>query len=251
MTNDIIVVGHPKSGNTWLSRLLADALDSRLVGLPPRAVPIGEEGLSRPGLYTVRQLHLVPIYDDDCTEAINGPYTFAVKKWTDERIVLIMRDPRDVAVSCMFYWEIQSLATTIEAMHTRGWPIAIPLTWADFNRAWIKLDVPVIRYEQLLNDTLTTLTLLLGHWQIDPVHDLAAVIERQSFATRRKQFEEMKHYSPYGTGIQLKNMRKGAAGDWVNHFHKNTAAMFHTYFFEAMKEFNYEQDPKWWTHLPE
>ena len=32
MKNKVIITGYPKSGNTWLTRLIAEALDSPVIG---------------------------------------------------------------------------------------------------------------------------------------------------------------------------------------------------------------------------
>lgn len=249
---EVIVVGYPKSGNTWTARLIADALDSPLVGLGNQAVPIGQEGLDRLGQHTVRQLHLLPRDDQYYDQAIPGPHTFAISCWRGEKIVLVIRDPRDVAVSCMAYWDIKTLTDTITAMAGCGWPIATPATWSEYNRLWSNLPVATVRYEHLLEDAHGVLFVLLNQLGIESVNDLAAVVERQSFAIRKSSFETMRgHWHPYGAGIQLKNMRKGQAGDWRNHFTRETARLFHDCFYEAMDEFGYEHNPDWWRELPE
>jgi hypothetical protein len=56
---DVFVTGIPRSGNTYLSRLIGDALDSP-VGGARGAVALATEGQDRPGQHRVMQLHLLP-----------------------------------------------------------------------------------------------------------------------------------------------------------------------------------------------
>ena len=102
--NEIIVTGYPKSGNTWLSRLLGDILNSPVTGRDDyEAVPISQEGLDRSGDYTIIQLHLVPDCSNHNNQFITNRFHICPDNHTDEKIVIPIRDPRDVAVSCMHY----------------------------------------------------------------------------------------------------------------------------------------------------
>ena len=46
--DDTFIVSYPRSGNTWLSRILGDLLDSPVTGIFD-ARPLAEEGLDRQG----------------------------------------------------------------------------------------------------------------------------------------------------------------------------------------------------------
>lgn len=250
--NEVIVVGYPRSGNTWLARLIADALDSPLVGLPSKgAIPIGQEGQNRPGKHLIRQLHLTPTDDDDSDLAIPNPYRFYVRNWTGEKIVLIMRDIRDVTVSTMHYWEIATLPETIRKMAIVEWPMGAADRWDRYNHTWLNCSVlaSVIKYEELSANPLLVLQGLLQTLDLAPAFDLSEVIERQSIETRRRGFTGLNRYHPYGPTIQLKNLRKGIVGDWRNCFTRETAEMVHNEYFETMQEFGYETNPDWWREL--
>ena len=253
-SREVIVVGWPRSGNTWLARLLADALDSPLVGIPERGIePIGQEGLDRDGDYLVRQLHLLPNFSDEHTKFIPDSFHAAITRWQGEKLALIIRDPRDVAVSCMFYWGIKTLSDTIWAMAEVEWPIAIGGNWATYYDEWFNCGLPFsfVKYEDLSAGTEAELRRVVSELDLKPANDAATVVQRQAIDVRRQQFVEKKgHHHPYGSGLQIKHLRKGIVGDWRNHFTRKDGEMLHGYFFEAMRRYGYETDEGWFNDLP-
>ena len=44
-------------------------------------------------------------------------------------------------------------------------------------------------------------------------------------------------------------IRKGVAGDWVNHFTKDTSKLFQELAGDALLALGYEKDPEWWKRL--
>ncbi len=88
----IHVVGYPKSGNTWLTRLVGDALNSPTGNRNLRHnLEIASEGNNRPGPYYILKSHSSKIF--------NGAPS--IKK--DSCILYIVRDFRDVLVSSFFH----------------------------------------------------------------------------------------------------------------------------------------------------
>ena len=61
MTETIYVTGYPRSGNSWTSQLLGDALHCAVGGMYG-AKPLCREGDDRGHLYYVAQLHLKPFF---------------------------------------------------------------------------------------------------------------------------------------------------------------------------------------------
>lgn len=242
----VFVIGYPKSGNTWLARLCADALDSPMVGGDN---PIDQA--DRKQTYTGEFV----IYKSHYSEQSKPDYITGSSK-----IVYIVRDFRDVLVSGFFHdhrrtsedkytienplniytrsfhryyfgrqikrminrWqgkEITVLKNKIEKsisivkyfVFGEKRPIALSVgNWSDHVNYWTRFpNVCVIKYEDLLADTHTTIRNAFSKVGIDcSARRLVEAIERQAFNSRKKEFEEK------GDPINYKFMRKGVAGDW-------------------------------------
>lgn len=253
---DIYVVGYPRSGNTYLSRLLGDLLDSPVKG-KYAAHPLAQEGMNRPGDYTIRQLHLKVSYDNTLANLVPDPWTFAVRCWTPgDLVVTIVRDPRDVAVSAWKYWEIDSLASTIRYMGESLEPLKAFGPWQKFVQDWLCVPIylSAVRYENLVQSPLMTLKFILLQLGITPPSDerIQETIDRQAIDARRKEIAaapEDKYM--YGKTIQLKHLRKGIVGDWGNWFTQKEGQLAEKYFGELMRKLKYTSDENWWKGLRE
>lgn len=253
---DIYVVGYPRSGSTWTSRLLGDLLNSPVTGLGD-AHPLAEEGLQRTGPYVVRQLHLQISLDASYDTLVPNPHTLAVRRWKPgDLIVFVYRDPRDVAVSAWKYWDIDSLAKTIQRMGGTQDPLVPFGTWQKFMSDWLSAPIlcGTVRYETLLHVPMWSLCHLLSGLNI-PIPDeprIQATIDRQNIMEKRKQIAA----SPedeymYGHEIQLKHLRKGIAGDWKNWFTQREGELAEAYFGELMRWLKYTESDHWWKGLRE
>lgn len=253
---DIYICGYPRSGNTMLSRLLGDLLNSPVTGMGS-AHPIAEEGLDRPGPFTIRQLHLRISYDASHTTMVPDARTLAVKQWNkDKKICFVLRDPRDVAVSAWKYWEIESLEKTIHCMGEGIAPVGFG-SWQKFVGDWLQAPVyyVVVRYENLVQDAYMCCMalksiLFLNGIDLLPDRDIDAVVARQSFEARKAEIASAPADKyMYGRDVQLKAMRKGIAGDWCNHFTRKHGEMAEEYFGELMRKLHYTCSPDWWKEL--
>lgn len=228
----IYVVGYPKSGNTWLSRLLGDALDSPIISGEDNPA-LADEGFSRDGKYVIRQRHI---------RHKNKP--------DDGRIVFIVRDPRDIAVSVMYYWQRKSLMDVICGMAGKRncgkrAPLSTSGGWIRFVSEWLcDCDFHAFcKYENLYHRPVQSIRGILWLLGTSPVKPLKEVVERQAFDKRKAGIHNM---MPYGEEIQNRLMRKGTVGDWKNHFKCNHAEFMHKNFYELMEHFNYETNEDWW-----
>lgn len=240
---DVAICSYPKSGNTWISRLLGDALNSPVTGIGS-AHPIAEEGLDRTGPFVVRQLHLRPDYTILHGPAIHNAWTFAPMCCAGEKMITILRDPRDVAVSVWKYWEMENLEAAIRAMGEGLNPLKSVGPWAAFVTAWLDCPTPVVRvwYEDFVRDTIFELSELLSILDLPVLAEdgLFGVVERQAFANRKKELAGSGSKYMYGESIQLKNMRKGIAGDWRNHFTPELHELAIGYFGKTMERIGYD-----------
>ena len=88
----ILVVGYPKSGNTWLTRLVADLLMCPVKGFfeKPQHLDLAIEGLNRESEFIVYKAH-------QTFEQVD-------KKVKKKNIIYIVRDVRDIAISGAHYF---------------------------------------------------------------------------------------------------------------------------------------------------
>jgi len=246
--NDILIVGYPRSGNTWISRLLGDALNSPVTGYLG-AHPLGEEGLDRPGPFVVRQLHL-RIAKKDMGKFMPSAYRVCLKHYSSERIVLIVRDPRDVALSIMHYWQRKSLDDALQAMIFGDNPVRVHGPLGDFYAEWHAADLPyaLVRYEDLLSNTEAMMRKLCHRLSVVPEHKISRVVRRQSFKNRKATITDD---LPYGKGIQNTHLWKGRAGHWPEYFNRRQAQLVELHLGTHLRRYGYEKDSSWMKGLPE
>jgi hypothetical protein len=230
MAKPIYVIGYPKSGNTWLSRLLGAVLDSPVkAGGKKHALALADGGYNRPGEYVIRQRHMVDFPRD----------SFAV--------ILLIRDPRDVCVSVEHYWKMKSLSKAIRCVGTGQWPVTHGGGWWPFYDRWTSYGYTAsVFYENMHADAGLAVKYLLGHMGIKPVKDVDEAVEHHSFENMRKRIVGSGSKYPYGENIQLQNMRKGVVGDWKKRFEEQHIKQAVRHFNEGLLSLGYEADPEWW-----
>ena len=223
----IYVVGFPKSGNTWLTRLLADVLKSPVrSGVMRESVEVASEinqQLSLPSnsAYEVMKIHFMPKYF--FTEVDSSP----------RRIAYIYRDFRDVFVSAFFYFKykgddadarMKDIPALLSLLISEG-PGALYRyycirrkmlayarsfcqegvkeefgTWHGHIRAWQNINdqrsdimFAFISYEELLDNTAFTLLRLFNALELPQPsgEGLGEAIERQSFKGLKNRFQNL------------------------------------------------------------
>lgn len=252
----VYVAGYPKSGTTWFTRLLGDALRCPSGGSLPQedAREIATEGWDRRSDTVVRKGHF-SLLDTVSMQPVYRPHKLHWKVLLEKehRVVFVVRDPRDIAVSGAHHWKIP-LMSCIKNMifGTNGFRSMGP--WTKYINGWTeklsKFDGVLCRYEDMLighaklQELLDRLRL-----QAEPQH-VKEAYERQSFKNRVADIVERngKGYN-LGKEFNLRFMRKGIAGDWKNHFTRQEAFEAEAYFGELLRHFKYESDSLWWKDI--
>ena len=235
---NVFVVGYPKSGTLWLARLLGDALNSPITTTTPEYVNgLPTEGAGRQGPCFVRHGHALP---DRHMEL------FYV---AGDKIVYIVRDPRDVVVSSMFYWKYNTIRESVAhvvACKEAGGISAHVTKW----QAHPKVTV-YTSYEALREDTRCELLRILRALEIVPVNALDVVVQRQSFEQRKAWTMSHGDELVFGKEVQLQYLRKGIVGDWRNHFTYEDGLLMQERLGDLMLALGYvEPGECWWEGLP-
>lgn len=198
--------GYPRSGTTWLTRLLAECLNSPALSWgikndvrKPRHRDPAVEGLSRRGDYIVR----------------HGHWKKAERDTTKEKVVVIHRDPRDVAVSCYHYFNFHGgdMCKVVDQMvgkkgkglsfvnvHGRG--------WAGYVSDWLNDGVVYVKYEDLIAQPLQVVADILNRLDLPVlIPGVQEAIGHHTFDKRQKD----------------KTMRRGVAGGWMSELPRELA----------------------------
>lgn len=227
MKRHILVVGYPKSGNTWLTRLTAELLVAPVVGFwnELHRPEIAVEGLRRISDFAVYK----------------GHQTFSeVRNAFDLRdVVYVVRDVRDVAVSGAHYFSFRpkskirriahklrslkkptrhltsgcaNLGAMIRAL-SDGDPAVSPWCarpWDEHLREYLDARAFFVRYEDVLFTPERTCRRILGHLGVDrPLSHIRSAIEAQRFDTAKRRFLAQ------GELDRAAFLREGRSGSWL------------------------------------
>lgn len=219
----IYTAGYPRSGNTWLLRLLSDCLDCGWNSVNGEAPDY--PGAQHDADYLLRKTHAHETSDLRHT-------------------IFVYRDPRDVAVSIMYYAQHANLKETIEKL---GTPIeklnvdrygAMQEAWWYSGKAAAEVcytDLHVQPVPTLRNAIRRATGILLPEAKIE------AAINRQSFLNARRRYGESQYH----------HIRRGIVGDWRNHFDREAGRLMQEQFGELMRDQGFITRSDWWESLPE
>jgi hypothetical protein len=217
----LYVVGAPKSGTTWLCRLMGQILDSPIGGMwKPKmkrySTPPAQEGEGRQGDYFIVHDHLKKRVSED------------------DLVVYIYRDPRDVIVSASYYWN-STIEHMVDAVPKRIWPYNHD--WKGLTDYWLVEgnSNAIVAYENLIENARFYLKIVL--------RDLGIAVPATKYV------EQHGDQMPLGKVIQASILRKGIVGDWKNHLDREQCRRVSEELFDYMRILGYESDPDWWREI--
>lgn len=251
----VYVIGFPKSGNTWLARMLAEATCSNIDASD--AVNSADNDPGRRGGYAIRKVH----YVDDME---------AVMK---HRCVYIVRDVRDVLVSGFFHnnrwatdrpiqgnllllwyfdheirklnkwWRGNPVSELLYGLRSRVIATIKPSAarariggWSRHVQSWThRHGIVIVKYEDLLQNTEMQLKRVLSELDIDITDThVKAVVANQGFERRKSDFVRS------GDVTNAKFMRSGKFGDWKNYLSREVLNEIEKEHGPMMREMGYE-----------
>jgi hypothetical protein len=247
----LFVAGLPKSGTTWMERMLSSYSGYQKIMIPEA---IEYEVRSRgshdfelpPDLFerlsnmlAVLKLHVhgSPQNTDVLREA-NVPY------------LIMYRDLRDVAVSHVFY--VQRTPWHPEHPDYKGLSIEEGLRhfgetllpeFVEWIRSWhANRDLEnslVVRYEDLLADTTATFRKVARLFELPDDRDtIQSIVDEH-------RFENLSEGRSRGEDGDDSFFRKGVSGDWKNHFIPELKTLYKENAGQALIDFGYETDLDW------
>ncbi|MFB6264787.1 MAG: sulfotransferase domain-containing protein [Bradymonadaceae bacterium] len=231
-----LVPEYPKSGASWFSQMLSDAL-----GVP---FPRNE----RPRI-------------ESCI--LHGHFLYHPRF---ENAFCVMRDGRDIAVSAYFHYlqhndknhprmverhrsnvpfddyeaVRENMPAFIEYLFTGDPNLIRNFSWDEFVRSYLgREDVYIVRYEELLEDAAGTLK-----EAVSEVLGIELALDRLEAIEEKYSFENVAGREP-GEEDTSSFARKGVAGDWKNKFTPRAAEVFDSFAGEELVRLGYEEDRDW------
>ena len=222
----IVVAGYPKSGTTWVCRLLGQLLGCPVRGRlgDPDRNAVQNEGLDRDSSLQVLKSH--------------HQYSELSDRIPLSRLVYVVRDVRDIVVSGAHYFPLfpnSHLGTLLQTVDFKGvisncflnglsrninMMIRI-VSNGDKNRVWrhvpwdihvngyLEAEACVVQYEDLLADAATQCERFSAHLGYHPSpEEIQTAVREQSFQNVKRKFQSR------GDAERAQFLRSGSSGEW-------------------------------------
>ncbi len=230
-----IVNEYPKSGGSWLSQMLAVALN---VPFPRNRLPMLRSCILHAHFLRVGTLKNVIVLWRDGRDVIVSQYYHSLflndrggNNIVVDRITadLQLNEIHDIKKNLPFFIEY----VIKEKKHPK-------FSWTDFVNRWQgHKDAVHVKYEDLRENCVGQLQRLVFELTGNKLNDDKAqgIVEEFSF-----QKQSGRQPGCENTGSFL---RKGVVGDWKNHFSKESKQLFDHYAGDALISLGYEMDHLW------
>ena len=254
---NIIVVGYPKSGCTWATRLVAELVGCPVAGFwKSEKKEIAVEGENRVSDFRCYKAH------HPLAELGVGPNELA------NSVIYILRDPRDIALSAANHFHFNRypilrsffrvlpqgeklyrhtlyrllvgqdyrLERMTEALLRGSAAVhkTVRQSWEEHWRPYAEAGVPIIRYEDLLGRPEEESARILQHLGLErSAAEIAAAVENQSFARKKEKLLAQ------GETGRAKFLRVGKSEQWRENLPPHLQARFARELGPALRQWSY------------
>ena len=251
----IIIVGYPKSGNTWLTRLTAELVQCPVKGFlyDPANPELAIEGLDRKSKF-------------ECYKSHHQHHELSKDDHNSSKIIYIIRDPRDVAISgwnhfyrFKYFRRLKNSGGLLQFLylfinHFEKKYIGMKNMKQKMNKAvlhgnsdihyWCRIswkahlqpylkdsNILKLKYEDVLSHPAQESQKILEFLGLkrDELF-IESAIKNQSFTKRKEEFKNLKKKG------QVKFLRKGKSEQWRTRFSEKDNTIF---VYELHKELKF------------
>lgn len=247
----LFIAGLPKSGTTWLKKMLSSYPGFHEILIPDVAAYELATGGSHdydlpPDIFSRFEEMLVVTK----MHVHGSRHNVEALRAAGVKYVVLYRDLRDVAVSHFFYvrqtpwhpeYPVYANLAVPEALATFAQRTL--LVYVDWVRSWHEHRDPKmsldLQYERMLSDTTAVMTGVAEHFQLDSSPEaVGRIVEKHSF-------RGLSGGRSRGQESESSFFRKGVAGDWKNYFTSELKETYKELIGDFLIEFGYEQDHSW------
>ncbi len=227
---EVFVNSYPKSGSTWLRRLLANTLGCAVGNFYDDDPPQFHGPVDPENRLIIRKLHYSPGLAMHA-----GLEAEVTQRLRDGYHVFLQRDPRSVAISLYHYSSSMRGGRDLASFLRARFPDYV--SWVRFGLERADL---VLKYERLLDPGNRVVYLREACEQIVG-RSVDAALVQGAFDTL--EFAKLQQQDPHF-------FWKGKADSWKEHMSQEHGRIMHDLLFDFMLEQGYEKDLAWWQHLP-
>ncbi len=233
----------PKSGGTWMARMVSDYLQ---LPFPQWTIfPVGFRAvLQNHWMYDPRFRRVFYVHRDGrdvitsfffdrvrVARHSNRPARDRMKRRFDS-LLGADYDPNDTLGLMPKFMEFEF---TDPKQSRKSWRRHIESWYDPDNRS----HIAYLSYEQLLEDCASTLGGAIEKLSGEPIDQWRLETTIEKFSMSRQTGRKRGHEDV------TQHIRKGVAGDWLNHFSREAAEMFNDFAGDTLVMLGYEKDKNW------